>query len=132
MELPIVDPPNPHFDRIGGAEAVRRLTGLFYDTMEALPEAARLRSLHLDLSDARVKLELFLTEWMGGEQVYSRAYGHPRLRMRHSRFPITPADRDMWMTCMRRALEQVVVDVSFRVELESAFAHVADALINTT
>lgn len=89
MKLPLAEPPSPNLARIGGAEAVRRLTGLFYDTLEALPEAAQLRALHLDLSDARAKLELFLLEWMGGEKTYTREHGPPRLRMRHSRFPIT-------------------------------------------
>ncbi len=121
---------NSRFVRIGGETAVRQLTTLFYDGISLLPEAAQIRAMHLDFDKARAKLELFLIEWLGGVKAYSRKYGPPQLRMRHSRFSITKSDRDAWMTCMRRALEQVVTDASFREELESAFGHVADALVN--
>lgn len=131
MEFRKKDRPSPPLLRIGGKEAVRRLASLFYEAIETLPDAARVRAMHPDLGAARAKLELFLIEWWGGPKDYSHKHGHPRLRMRNSRFSITRVDRDMWMTCMRRALDQVVTDANLREELESAFVHVADALINT-
>lgn len=130
MNLRIIEPQNPHFARIGGAEGARRLARTFYEALEKRPDAAVIRAMHPDLASAREKLTLFLIEWLGGPKEYSVQHGHPRLRMRHSRFPITWAERDAWMNCMRDALGQVVEDAQFRDELESAFARVADAVIN--
>ncbi len=86
--------------------------------------------MHPDLGAAQAKLILFLTEWLGGPKVYSPTHGHPRLRMRHARFAIGSPERDAWMTCMRRALEQVVPDPSLRQSLELSFAKTAAAIMN--
>lgn len=58
--------------------------------------------------------------------------GHPRLRQRHLRFSIGLAERDAWMTCMRRALDEVVADPALRASLELAFFRLADFMRNRT
>ena len=130
MEFRVVDPTNPHFALVGGEEAVQRLCRLFYEAMDTLPAAAGIRAMHPDLGAARAKLTLFLNEWLGGPKDYSPTHGHPRLRMRHARFPIGRPERDAWMTCMRWALEQVVPEPSLRESLELSFARTADAIMN--
>jgi hemoglobin len=134
MELKIIDPPgapNPHFARIGGEPAVRRLVDAFYRRMDTLPEAQGIRAMHEpDLTATKAVLVLHLVEWLGGPAAYSAQRGHPRLRARHLRFPIGPAERDAWMTCMRGALEEVVPDPGLREELERSFLRTAEAIVN--
>lgn len=121
---------------IGGAEAVRRLVDRFYDRMDhtggdGADDVRAVRALHpADLGASREKLYEFLSGWLGGPPLFVEKYGHPRLRMRHMRFPIASRERDQWMLCMREALAEVVVDVELRDALERAFADLADHMRN--
>jgi hemoglobin len=125
------EPPNPHFTRIGGEAVVRRLVDAFYLRMDTLPEAATIRAMHAaELDEIKATLGLYLVEWLGGPKEYSARRGPPRLRMRHAAFPISPADRDAWMLCMRGALEEVVPDAELRSELDAAFLRTANAIVN--
>lgn len=122
---------NPHYDRIGGEAAVRRLVDRFYDLMEELPEVRDIRHLHApDLSEARDKLFMFLSGWLGGPQLYVQKFGHPRLRQRHMPFPIGEQERDQWMHCMTRAMDDVGVDEELKQELTAAFFKTADFMRN--
>ena len=95
------------YEILGGAEGVRALVDRFYDLMDELPEAADIRAMHPeDLAESREKLYLFLSGWTGGPPLYMQKHGHPRLRARHLPFPIGIAERDAWMLCMTRALEE--------------------------
>ena len=123
--------PDSHFDRLGGAEVVRRLVERFYDLMDELPEAYGVRKLHSqDLAGSREKLTDFLTGWAGGPPLYVSKYGHPRLRARHLPFAIGTSEREQWLLCMRRALDEVVEDAALRGELLDAFGRVADHMRN--
>lgn len=122
---------NPHYAAIGGAEVVARLAERFYQLMDSLPEAQTIRAMHApDLGPMREVLTRYLGEWLGGPPRYSAERGHPRLRRRHMPFSIGPAERDAWLLCMRRALEEVVPDETLRAELDAAFSKVADFLRN--
>ena len=59
-----------------------------------------------DLADAEQRLRDFLVGRFGGPSRYIEARGHPRLRMRHMPFAITPAARQRWLELMARALEE--------------------------
>lgn len=121
-----------HYDRLGGAEAIRRLVHRFYALMDELPEAYGIRKLHpKDLTTSEEKLFLFLSGWTGGPPLYIEQVGPPMLRRRHFPFPIGEAERDQWLMCMRMALEEQVEDVGLRNELYGAFAKVADHMRNT-
>ena len=123
--------PLTHYERIGGEAKVRALVRRFYELMDALPEAYGIRKMHQpDLQSANEKLFKFLSGWMGGPQLYVEQYGHPMLRRRHLPFPIGDTERDQWMLCMNRALDEVVEDAALRKELSDAFAKVADHMRN--
>jgi hemoglobin len=95
--------PTP-FDVIGGADAVDAIVERFYAEMDAAPQARVIRDLHAqNLAPTKHVLKLYLGEWLGGPKLYSSSRGHPRLRMRHIKFPIGEAERDLWLWCMRRA-----------------------------
>ncbi len=119
------------YERLGGADAVRRLVRRFYALMDQRPDAAGLRSLHpQDLVDSEDKLFKFLSGWFGGPPLFMQERGHPRLRMRHHPFRIGPAERDQWLACMRQALDEEVVDVVLRAAVMRAFEGMAEHLVN--
>lgn len=125
------DTPASPFTLIGGEAAIDQLVEAFYDRMDTLSEARGIRSLHkADLTATKAVLKLYLTEWLGGPNLYSRERGHPRLRMRHMHIAIGPAERDAWMQCMRGALEEVVPDQLLRETLTQKFSGLADWVRN--
>lgn len=120
-----------HYQRIGGAQPIRALVQRFYEEMDELPEAYGIRKMHgEDLAPVADKLFMFLSGWMGGPQLFVEQYGHPMLRRRHLPFSIGEAERDQWLLCMDRALDDVVTDEALRKELSDAFAKVADHMRN--
>ena len=119
------------YSRIGGEAAVRELVDRFYDWMDRLPEAAAVRAMHpRDLSGSRDKLFLFLSGWFGGPPLYMDRYGHPRLRARHLPFSIGVVERDQWLMCMDKAMEDMTLEPDLRAELYGAFAQMADHMRN--
>lgn len=119
------------YEAIGGDERVRTLVESFYDHMDAAPDFTGIRALHApDLAEARTKLYEFLSGWLGGPPIYIEKHGHPRLRGRHAPFPIGPSERDQWLACMGRALDDCAVDGELRSFLDARFDHVANFMIN--
>ena len=119
------------YDAIGGEPAVRRLVDTFYDYMDELPEARHVRAMHArDLRASREKLFLFLSGWLGGPNLYVEKYGHPMLRRRHLPFSIGVRERDQWMFCMRKALDDMPIDDGLRERLVTAFMATADHMRN--
>ena len=119
------------YELIGGETVISALVDRFYELMDSQPVAAGIRAMHpVDLSTSREKLYLFLVGWMGGPQLYVERHGHPRLRARHLPFPIGLRERDEWLWCMFKALEDVVPDEGLRAQLANAFLQVADFMRN--
>lgn len=122
--------PTP-FDAIGGADAVGAIVERFYAEMDAAPEARVIRDMHAqNLAPTKHVLKLYLGEWLGGPKLYSASRGHPRLRMRHIKFPIGDTERDLWLSCMRRALDAHVPDLRVREGIYGAMARLADHMRN--
>jgi len=123
--------PETLYETIGGEQTVRSLVDRFYDLMDTLPDAAGIRALHpANLGESREKLFLFLSGWMGGPPLYVERYGHPRLRARHLPFPIAESERDQWLLCMNRALDETVIDPATRQQFKHSFAQIADFMRN--
>ncbi len=100
---------------IGGEAAVRRLVHRFYELMDTLPEAKACRDIHPpSLAGSEQKLFEYLTGWLGGPQLYVQKRGHPMLRRRHFVAPIGPAERDGWLLCFDRALDETIADPTLR------------------
>lgn len=119
------------YEMMGGEAAVKALAARFYGYMDTLPEAEGIRRMHPRALDGSTeKLYLFLSGWLGGPPLYVERYGHPYLRARHMPFSIGASERDAWMACMERALEDTVGDVALREALCDAFAGVADHMRN--
>ena len=124
-------PAKTPYELLGAADGVRTLVERFYRLMDTLPEAARIRALHpSDLGGSTDKLYKFLSGWLGGPALYVQEYGHPMLRARHLPFPIETEDRDAWLLCMARALDEVKLDPLARMQLDQAFYKTADHMRN--
>ncbi len=127
----MTEPAPSLYDLLGGETGIRTLVDRFYDIMDSSPDAKELRSLHAQsLKQSREKLFMFLSGWSGGPQLYFEKYGHPRLRMRHMPFSIGELERDQWLACMYRALDEGGYSPAVMEHLKTRFAEVADFMRN--
>ena len=98
------------FDEIGGMPVIERIVARFYEgvaTDEVLGPMYPPEDL-VDGSAAR-RLTLFLAQYWGGPPTYSSERGHPRLRMRHLPFAVTPTARDHWLKHFRAGLDEAAL-----------------------
>ncbi|MDG4764564.1 globin [Solwaraspora sp. WMMD406] len=103
---PAADDPAAFFVALGGEPTFRRLVGEFYAGV-ATDRLLRPMYPEEDLGPAADRLALFLMQYWGGPGTYSQQRGHPRLRMRHAPYRIGAAERDAWLTHMRRAVDSL-------------------------
>jgi hemoglobin len=120
------------YDAVGGAETFNAIVHRFY---ELVPEDEILRALYPadDLAGAEARLRMFLEQYWGGPRTYSDQRGHPRLRMRHVPFRITPIERDAWLRCMHTAVASIdarTLDDEHRRELLDYLQMAAHSLVN--
>ena len=119
------------YEAIGGIDKVDELVDRFYDLMALEPQFAELQAIHPpDSTSSREKLKFFLTGWMGGPDIYSPKYGHPMLRARHLHFKIGIQERNQWLACMYRALEECGIDGNIAKQLEESLFNTADWMRN--
>ena len=119
------------YEVIGGETAIRTLVKRFYYYMDTLPEAKGIRDIHqADLTSAETKLFKYMTGWLGGPNLYIEEYGHPMLRARHLPFAIGESERDQWMLCMNKAIDEVPMDPRLKTSLQTALQDLATHMIN--
>lgn len=93
-----------------GEEAIFRMARDFYAELEASPIRSKFPE---DMAEASRKLAMFLVPAFGGPPLYQQAYGPPRMRARHIPFVIGPADRDIWLGCFFKVLDQADLKYGF-------------------
>ncbi|WP_405057123.1 globin [Kribbella sp. NBC_01505] len=118
------------YDAVGGADTFHRLVAAFYRGVAADPE---LRPMYPeeDLGPAEVRFRMFLEQYWGGPRTYSEERGHPRLRMRHMPFAVTPRQRDNWLRHMRAALDEIALDPERDEEIWRYMVMAAQSMVNT-
>lgn len=122
--------PTP-YELIGGETALRSLVDRFYFYMDILPETQGIRAMHApSLSTAKDKLFKFFSGWLGGPNLFIEEFGHPMLRARHFPFPIGESERDQWMLCMNKALDEIETDPRLRENIRTALQQLATHMIN--
>src|ERR1700753_2757648 len=122
------------YDAVGGAGTFAKIESRFY---EQVPEDEVLRELYPadDLAGAEERLRMFLEQYWGGPRTYSDQRGHPRLRMRHAPFRITPIERDASLRSLRTAVASIdsqTLDDEHRRELLDYLEMAAHSLVNAT
>jgi hemoglobin len=93
------------FQRVGGVDAFDALVEAFYAKVE---QDELLRPMYPeDLEPGKRHLAMFLAQYWGGGDVYSSQRGHPRLRMRHAAFPVTPEAALRWAELMAASIREL-------------------------
>ncbi|MCC5947476.1 MAG: globin [Nitriliruptoraceae bacterium] len=120
--------PHEVFARVGGLPAFEALVESFYEHVEA---DELLRPMYPDdLEPGKRHLALFLAQYWGGGPLYGRERGHPRLRMRHAPFPITPEAAGRWAQHMAAAIGAQDFDDAVDALLLEYVAKATPTLIN--
>ncbi len=126
-------PPTPDrptfYDAVGGEATFYRLVHRFYEGVRTDPP---LRALYPDeeLDEAEDRLRMFLVQYWGGPRTYSDQRGHPRLRMRHVPFSVTPDARDRWLHHMRTAVDELELDEPYPTMLWDYLVSAAHSMVN--
>ena len=118
------------YDEIGGEDTIRAIVHKFYEGVAADP---LLRPMYPeeDLGPAEERFFLFLCQYWGGPTTYSERRGHPRLRMRHAPFAVTPDARDRWLVHFREGLDAAGLTPEQDAEFWAYVTHAANFMINT-
>ncbi len=117
------------YERVGGSEVFPELVSQFYAQVAVDPI---LRPMYPDedMKGAALRLQMFLEQYWGGPSTYSEERGHPRLRMRHAGFHIASAQRDAWLTCMRKAVLGLELEKELEIEMLEYLEMAANSLVN--
>lgn len=83
-----------------------------------------------DLSETARKQKQFMTQYLGGPNLYSNEHGHPMMKARHSPFPITPARAQAWLECMSEAMDEVELTGKFRETFYQRLVLTAHHMVN--
>ena len=124
-----VDYSDTFYGQIGGHETFKKLIHVFYEGIAADP---LLRAMYVeeDLGPAEHRMLMFMEQYWGGPRTYLEERGHPRLRMRHVPFPITPEARDRWLAAMRKGVDAVELSPMHEATLWDYLERAAHSLVN--
>lgn len=123
-------PLEPHqvHDAVGGLPAFVALVDAFYDRVAA---DELLRPMYPeDLEPGKQHLARFFAQYWGGGDVYGRERGHPRLRMRHAPFPISPEAALRWAELMAAAVREQGWPADAEAHVLAYVARATPTLIN--
>ncbi len=128
-EQPEAEQTQTYYERVGGHETFVKLVAEFY---RGVATDSPLRELYPeeDLGSAEERLRMFLEQYWGGPKTYSEQRGHPRLRMRHLPFTVTPTQRDRWLTHMFAAIDTLHLAPMDDELMRGYMAHAANFMVN--
>lgn len=115
------------YDEIG-AERLSLLVDAFYARVAMHPKLKPI--FPDDLSETARKQKQFMTQYLGGPNIYSEEHGHPRLKARHNPFPITPERAQAWLECMSEAMDEVGLNGKFRETFYNRLVMTAHHMVN--
>jgi len=118
------------YDEIGGMETITAIVHRFYEGV-AGDELLRPMYPEEDLGPAEERFRLFLAQYWGGPTTYSEERGHPRLRMRHAPFEVTPTAAVHWLKHFKDGLESVGLSDEQADQFWDYVTHAAQFMVNT-
>ena len=118
------------YDAVGGHDTFAKLVDVFYDGVARDP-LMRPMYPEADLTGAKERLLLFLEQYWGGPRTYSDQRGHPRLRMRHAPYAVTPQARDAWLGHMRDAVDALELAALHEATLWDYLERAAHSMVNS-
>ncbi len=116
------------YEFVGGDATFQKLVDVFYAKVEADDD---LRAMFPDdLEPGKRWQFLFLTQFFGGPARYAEERGHPRLRLRHSPFPIDLHARNLWLKFMLEAIDEVGIEEPARSMMRDYFERGSAMMVN--
>lgn len=115
------------YDEIG-AEKLSLLVDTFYSKVAKHPKLKPI--FPDDLTETARKQKQFLTQYLGGPNLYTEEHGHPMLKMRHNPFSITPERAEAWLSCMSKAMDEVGLEGKVRHDLYRRLVLTANHMVN--
>ncbi len=116
---------------VGGRVTFEKLVRAFYDGIRTDEVLLPMYPEQPDLEGAIQRLTGFLEQYWGGPGTYSEERGHPRLRMRHMPFAVTPDARDRWLRHMRAAVDTLDLSPLHEAMLWDYLERAAHAMVNS-
>ena len=118
------------YEAVGGAESLLRLASAWHIQVleDEVVSHAFSHGYHPQHTE---RLAAYWAEALGGPTTYSDQRGHPRLRMRHAPFAVTPTARDHWLTHFRAALDDADLTPEQDAQFWDYVTHAAQFMINT-
>ena len=118
------------YEEIGGEATITTIVHRFY---EGVAQDDYLRALYpeQDLGPAEERFRLFLIQYWGGPSTYSERRGHPRLRMRHAPFAVTPKAKEHWLRHFRDGLDAAELTPEQDAQFWDYITHAAQFMVNT-
>ena len=118
------------YDAIGGYPTIAKIVARFYEGV-ATDEVLRPLYPEEDLAAAEERFTMFLAQYWGGPTTYSERRGHPRLRMRHAPFAVTPRAKEHWLTHFRAGLDEAGLSPEHDAQFWDYVTHAAQFMVNT-
>ncbi|MGM9986806.1 MAG: globin [Bacillaceae bacterium] len=112
-----------------GKEKLDTLVDVFYRNVQNDKQLAAI--FPGDWEETARKQKLFLTQFLGGPQLYSMERGHPMMRRRHMPFPITPSLAERWLANMGAAMDEVGLGEEVKGPLLNQLRMTAYHMVNT-
>ena len=81
-------------------------------------------------SEIRDKQYMFLTQFLGGPQLYTQQFGHPKMRMRHLPHAIDENAMNEWLRCMKTAINNSDLSEDLKVAFYEYFPKIALHMVN--
>ena len=119
------------WEAVGGRPTFEKLVRAFYDGIRTDEVLLPMYPEQPDLEGAIQRLTGFLEQYWGGPGTYSEERGHPRLRMRHMPFAVTPDARDRWLRHMRAAVDTLELSPLHEAMLWDYLERAAHAMVNS-
>lgn len=111
-----------------GAERLSQLIDAFYARVADHPQLQPI--FPSDLTETARKQKQFMTQYLGGPNLYTDEHGHPMLKARHNPFPITPARAQAWLECMAEAMDEIGLEGKMRETFYKRLVMTAHHMVN--
>lgn len=117
------------YERIG-KEGLNKLLDHFYDSVFNDPTIS-----HLFANSSREEIQekqlLFIGQFLGGPQDYTKQFGPPKMRFRHLPHKITPKAKEAWLLCMKKAVLAQDWDDRLKEVIYNIFPPIAAHMVNS-
>ena len=115
------------YNRIGEVN-IKKLVNVFYENVFNHSSISHL--FDSDISLIKEKQFMFLSQFLGGPQLYTEKYGHPKMRARHMPHKIDNSAKDEWLRCMKEAINTLGLEEGLGDALYNCFPQVAQHMVN--